>query len=242
MPFPIRVGNRTYANAPSFAAAVTTDAKSGGGTVVSGRLPSHWVVDLVRAGALEADIAVGLAAALIRARDAASVCEGARLAALLGDRKLAELLPVALAGHDTGLLLHADPVMPGQSVEDALLRAWAVVAPNEDAATRGDLLDKLRHAGLTDVEAHVLAVFGTADEIRRWLPVVLIEGLPRGATDSLARGFLRGGAEAVALGDVLGAAARPVARAVWERLSALDGAAAQAARGRVLRDDGAAPG
>lgn len=234
MPFPLVVGAHTFANAPSFAAAVTADAKSGGGTVVPGRLPSRWVVDLVRSDGLEREVAVGLAAALIRARDAASVCEGARLAALLAEPKLAEMLPVALAGHDTGLLLHADPVMPGQSVEDALLRAWSVLAPVDAPEVRAELLGKLRHAGLADVEAHVLATFGAADEIRRWLPVVLIEGLPRGATDSLALGFRRGGAPALALGDVLGAAPREVALAVWQRLSAIDHEMANSVRTRVL--------
>ena len=240
MPFPIRVGDRSFATAPQLASAVTADAKSGGGTVVPGRAPSRWLIDLVRADALERDVAVGLAAALIRSREAAIVCEGARLAALLADPKLAELLPVALAGHDTGLLLHADPAMPGQSVEDALLRAWAVLAPVEAPAVRGELLDKLRHAGLTEVEAHVLAVFGAPDEIRRWLPVVLIEGLPGGATDSLAQGLRRGGAVAVALGDVLGASASPLALAVWQRLASIDPAAADLVRARVL--PGAAPG
>lgn len=234
MPFPLVVGARTYATAPAFAAAVTDDARAGGGTVVPGRLPSRWVVELVRAGSLEADVAVGLAAALLRSRDAAAVCEGARLAAQLRDPKLGEMLPVALTGHDTGMLLHADPVMPGQSVEDALLRAWAQVADLSDATNRGALLGRLRHAGLSEVEAHVLATHGTADELRRWLPVVLIEGLPRGAADSLAHGLRRGGAESGAIVDALAAGARPVALAVWQRLAAVDPARAAEVRPAVL--------
>jgi hypothetical protein len=170
MPFPMLIGARSLAAAPDLAAAFIEDASAGGGTVVPERSPSQWVLGAVEAGALEREVAVGLAAAVLRSRQAASVAEGARLAAGLAHPRLTEMLAQALVAYDVGLLLHADPVVPGQSVEDALLHAWAATADLSNPGARGELLARLRNAGLHTLERAVLTQHASPAEIRRWFP------------------------------------------------------------------------
>lgn len=203
MPFPLSVAGRSFASGPGLAIAVVEDARAGGGTVVPGAAPSRWVMDLVRSGQLEADIAVALSAALVRTPQPAAIAEGARLAAGLREPRLAQLLQAAIAGHDVGLLLHADPLVAGQSVEDGLLRAWAAVAALDAAEARTELLQHLRNAGLSGVETMVLATHGTPAEIRQWLPAVFAEGTPPDAGASLGAGLLRGGDPTLAILEVI---------------------------------------
>lgn len=205
MPFPLVVGSRTFEDAPELALAVAADARAGGGTVIPGEAPSMWVAGLVADGRLEPYLAVGLAAGMLRTTQPPLIAEGARLAARLGETQLAPLLPHALDAHDVGVLLSQDPVIPGRSVEETLLRAWADLAPVHDPVTRADLLARLRRASLGDVELAVLVRHGTADEIRRLLPDVLVEGLPAGGPAALADGVARGGDVADALREIAGA-------------------------------------
>src|SRR5688572_726307 len=137
MPFPLTVAGRAVTSPPMLASLVLDDAKAGGGTLVAGQPPSRWLMDLVRAGALEE-----------------------RLAAELANARLSSMIGAALEGHDVGVLLHPDPMVPGHSVEDALLRSWATVAPLADATVRGPLLERLRNAGITDVEVRVIGQHG----------------------------------------------------------------------------------
>jgi hypothetical protein len=235
MPFPLRIGVQTFHSAPLFAHAVINDCRAGGGTVVPGLEPSQWVPDLVRTGALEPDLAIALGAALLRAKNPAAISEGARIAMALGDRRLGEMLPNAVAGHDMGLLLHTDPLRPGQSVEDALLRAWASVGPLSEPETRAEVLDRMRNASLIDAEIEVLALWATPQEIRRWLPAVVVEGLPHTAMSTLAAGFRRGADEALALCDGLAPLSRAVRAGVWEVLDSEDPGLAALVRARLLR-------
>src|SRR5262245_9127286 len=101
MAFPLVVGGHAVPDAPALAALVRR----------------------VRDGALEPALAVGLAAVLIEHPAPETVCEGARLAAALGDPQLGPLVLLALEGHDLALLLSPDPAIPGASVEDGLLAA-----------------------------------------------------------------------------------------------------------------------
>lgn len=235
MPFPLRIGVQTFPNAPAFAQAVIEDCRSGGGSVVPGLEPSQWVPDLVRTGALEPDLAVALGAALLRARNPAAVAEGARIAMALGDSRLGEMLPNAVAGHDMGLLLHADPLRPGQSVEDALLRAWAAVGPLQDPDARGEVLERMRNASLSEAEIDIVASWCTPAEIRRWLPAIVIEGLPVATLPTLAAGFRRGADEALALCDGLAPLPRSARTRVWDALNAEDPDLAALVRARLLR-------
>ena len=191
MTFPVTVGDRVFPHAPALLAGVLVDARAGGGTIFFEQPPSRWLLPLVDAGRLARETAVALAAALLRGADPAGVCEGARLAAPLNDARLLPLIRFAVEGHDIGLLLATDPLCPGQSVEDALLRAWAELAGWDDPAHRGTLLERLRNAGLAEAELGVLARCGTEEEVRMWLPIVLIEGLPPGGSEALAVGCAR---------------------------------------------------
>jgi hypothetical protein len=235
MPFPLRIGLQTFSSAPAFAHAVIQDCRAGGSTVVPGLEPSQWVPDLVRTGALEAELAVALGAALMRAKNAAAITEGARIAMALDDRRLGAMLPNAVAGHDIGLLLHGDPLRPGQSVEDALLRAWAAVGPLEDAATRAEVLERLRNASLTEAEIQVVSLWSSPAEIRRWLPAIVVEGLAESSMPTLAAGFRRGADEALAMCDGLAGLPRATREQVWATIAQIDAGLADLVRGRLLR-------
>jgi hypothetical protein len=177
MSFPLTIGDRVVPDPPSMAALVRSDSGAVSGTVVPGRRPADWVAELVRDGRFEKRLAVGLAAALIQNPEAVTVAEGARLAQALGEPVLATLLRRALDGHDPAVLFAADPGAPGSSVEDALLAAICALADATDPAVRGPLLERLRNAGLRDLEIPLLLRFGDADELRTWLPAVLTEGV-----------------------------------------------------------------
>lgn len=229
MPFPLTIARRRIADPRSLATLVVGDAEAGGGQVVPGQLPSAWVYALVRAGQLEAPLAVALAAALLRSGRPGAVAAGARLSALLQDPELHQLFVHALDGLDIGVLLTADPCSQGTSVEDALLRAWVAVAPLRDDAVRADLLDRLRRAGLHDLELSVLCSHGSPEELRQWLPAALT-GEPT-QWGAVARGLVRlDGAEAVVAASLQGL---PVAtrRTLWD--AALSLQPALAGRGRL---------
>lgn len=180
MSFPLSIGDRLVADPASLAALVRDDSGSESGAVVPGKRPCEWVADLVRDGRLERRLAVGLADALLRQPAPSTACEGARLACALEEPTLGSVLIDALKAHDTGLLLGVDPAGAGASVEDTLLRAAAELADLSDADIRREVLQRLRNAGLPDVEIPILLRYGDADELRSWLPAVLTEGLELG--------------------------------------------------------------
>ncbi len=189
MSFPLEIGGRVLVDPPALAAAVTADAEAGGGTVVPGDPPAVWLMQLVSAGALSPELAVGLSAALLQSLIPAAIAEGARLAVATGDPRLAEITRLALAAKDVGLLFHPDPGAPtGGSVEDALLGAAVALSDLSDGSVRAELLERLRHAGLRDLELTVLATHGTAGEVGRWLPALLAE-VPATSTESLLATF-----------------------------------------------------
>jgi hypothetical protein len=173
--FPLTVGDRTLADGPALAALVRD------------------------AAGLDRGEAVALATALLAHPDAATVCEGARLASALGERALAGALLSALTSLDTALLMQVDPGRAGESVEDTLLLLAATLADLDDDAVRRDLLERLRNAGLPHAELRVLCEHGDAEDLRTWLPAVLTEDLGDDERDALARRVARGdeGAEVV---------------------------------------------
>lgn len=140
---------------------------------------------LLKAGLLDSDLVAALVAALLQAPAAGAVAEGARLAMYVDHPRIRQLFPAALDAQDIGQLLHADPVMKGRSVEDALLTAWAHLAPLHEPAVRAPMLERLSNAGLVEVEARVLATFSDGDEIRVLLPVIFLEGVPDGVPQAL---------------------------------------------------------
>lgn len=172
MPFPLPLEDSTCASARDLAAVLASDARSSAA-------PRPWerVLAWVASGRLARVEAVGLTAAFLQQADAALLCEGARMAARLGEPRLGALALDAVDGHDPAVLLGADPLDPSRSAEDALLAAAAVAIDPTDAALRGRLLERLRHAGLPEIEAPLLLAHGSAEEIARWLPAVLAEGL-----------------------------------------------------------------
>ncbi|MBW1881732.1 MAG: hypothetical protein JRI25_00165 [Deltaproteobacteria bacterium] len=223
MPFPLTLAEHTWKDGPELLAAVLADAKAGGGQVVAGHGPSHWLGDLVDQGALEPELAVGLVAALLQQRgDAGAVSEAARLAVQLGRDELGELVVMSLDAFDTALLLTADPLHSGASVEDALLTAAVQLADLAIPEMRAQLLPRLRNAGLTGLECQLLAQHGDENEIRLWLPAVLTEGLPDGASGALVEGLARGGEETDALLDVLEEADPRVREMLWEAIARSD--------------------
>jgi hypothetical protein len=177
MPFPLLVGGRTVADPRALALLVQADCGLAP-SVVPGKRPWAWILDLVAAGALEGRLAIGLSAALLQNEAAATIAEGARLAVGLREPLLGPILVRALQSHDTALLLQVDPGGAGSSVEDALLAAVEAVADLRDDAVRASFLEYLRHAGRPDLEVRVLARNGTAFELSTWLPAVLAEPLP----------------------------------------------------------------
>lgn len=204
MPFPLRVAGRRIATGQDLFQLVVADAKAGGGTVVSGRPPHQWVGDLIAAGSLDGDVAAALVAVMLNGTDAGVITEGARLAARVEHAMIRGMFPAAVDAQDVGLLLHADPFVANASVEDALLRAWAAVAPTAQDAIRKPLLERLRNAGLPDVETAVLVRHGTPDEIRGILPTVFIEGVPTGVPEALRGALDRDGDGKSAIAQVLG--------------------------------------
>lgn len=178
------------------------DARARGDTIVPGEPPHVWAARLVTGGKVEPDVAGALVALALASRDPAAVSEAARLATRIAPEALSSLFPAAIDAQDTGVLLHADPFIPHHSVEDALLRAWAAVAP-DDPAVRTPLLERLRNAGLSDVEVSLLARHGSPAEIRTALPLVFIEGVPADAAEALSPVLARDASVGEALSDVL---------------------------------------
>lgn len=177
MSFPLTVGGRQVADPPGLAELVHADSGPGPGTVVPGKRPAEWILDLVADGALSRRLAIGLGAALVQHPDAGPICEGARLARALGDFALGTLILQALEAHDTGVLLACDPASPEGSVEDLLVIAAGACCDLSDPILRSSLLEKARNAGLREVELPVLAGHGTLEELQDWLPAVLAETL-----------------------------------------------------------------
>lgn len=215
MPFPLTFAERTFDAPPDLAGAALDDIENGGGTVVSGENPSDWIATLAARGPEERRVAVALCAAFLQSRRPGAVAEGSRLALALQHADLGALLPFALDGHDLGLLLHADPLNPEQSVEESLLRAWAGLANLSDAEDRARLLARLRHASLPQLEMTVLASHGSAAEIRRWLPAVLSDGAPDQAIEIFCDGLTRSEPEAEALASALAHLPRRVREQLW---------------------------
>ncbi len=175
MPFPLTIGTVAVSTPPELAALVRSDAHTP--ALIPGKRPCDWLVDLVEAGELERELVVELAAALLQHPEAMSVTEGARVGAILGEAKLAELMLRALDGHDLALLLAPDPADLDSSVEDTVLRAAGRIVSAEDDAIRELLLTRLRYAGLPDVELAILCRWGSVHEMRVWLPAVLSESV-----------------------------------------------------------------
>ncbi len=191
MSFPLTVGGVTVDDPPALAALVQADC--GAEPVhVPGRRPSRWVVELVAAGALDRRLAVALAVALLEAPSPAPLAEGARLAAALAEPLLGPLVMKALAEQDPLVLLQLDPGAPGSSVEDTLAAAVEGVADLTHPELRAAFLAVLRHSGQSEREVRVLARFGTAAELRGWLPAVLAEPLSDGQRAALAARRERG--------------------------------------------------
>lgn len=230
MPFPVTWGSQAWNDGPALLAAVIADARAGGGEVVEGQSPCLWVAEMVAAGSLERELAVGLVAALLQQREeAAALVEAARLAVSLDGTELSDLVLMALDAFDTGLLLTADPLRPGASVEDALLRAAWRLADLSDPATRARVLPRLRNAGLSDLECMALVRHGTPEEIRIWLPAILVEAIPPGSVEALIEMLSAPGAVREAVLEAF-QEARPDARAdLLEAITSSD-------RGRALRD------
>ncbi|TNE83998.1 MAG: hypothetical protein EP330_31015 [Deltaproteobacteria bacterium] len=178
MTFPLSIAGRTVTDPPGLAALVRADAAAGG-AILAGQRPRDWVPALVRQGLLPAQLAVGLVAALLQDPSPSTLVECTHLARALGDRRLGTVLAAAVDAHDVGVLLV--PGEEGRSVEDLLLLAAAELAEVDDAEFRGNLLDRLRHAGLASAELQVLARGGNAEEVRTWLPAILAEALPDAA-------------------------------------------------------------
>jgi hypothetical protein len=202
--FPIQLGALSVATPAQLGAVARDDARAGG-TVIPGKRVFEWAHSLVASGDLDRAGCAGLCAALLRHGDAATIAEGARLAALLGARELGPLILHALEGHDTGLLLEPDPIEPTRSVEDALLRSAASLVDLADPVVREAVLVRLRNSALRAEEARVLATWATPAEIAAWMPALLVEGFPAEARDALDARLAAGGDGAAALGAALGA-------------------------------------
>jgi len=192
MPFPLSIGAHTVAGPPELAALAQGDADGPGGTVVEGQRPAQWVMGLVASGDLERRLAIGLGAALLQHARPATVAEGARLAEALHPSPLSPLVVHALSAHDTLLLLQVDPARPDRSVEDTLLRSAVAVADLRDQGVRGQVLERLRHAGLPELEAEVLLEHGTIEELRRWVPALRSEGLSEAVQERVRARVARG--------------------------------------------------
>jgi hypothetical protein len=187
---------------------VREDSGAVAGTVVPGKRPSEWIPMLVAEGRLEKRLAIGLAAALVQNPEPATICEGARLAARLGERVLGGVLVRALTSHDTALLMQVDPAGSGESVEDTLLLHAPALADLDDPDVRRTLLERLRNAGLPSVELRILCEHGDAEDLRTWLPAVLMEDLGEEERDALERRIARGDDGAATIRDLASASTR----------------------------------
>lgn len=177
--FPLRIHNRLLRDPPALAGAVRDDALSRDPATPR---PREWVPALIASGDLPEDMAVALAAALLQDSQPAVLVESAHLARALGRRELGQVLIAALDAHDVGVLLVAAPGEAQGSVEDVLLLAATELADLSDASVRSSLLERLRLAGLAEVELDVLSRAGSPAEVRTWLPAILSESLPNGAS------------------------------------------------------------
>ena len=175
MPFPLTLDGHALSDPAALAAFAREECGAAGPTLPE--RPCDWVPRLVREGALEARLATALAVAFLQHPEAATICEGARLAARLRDPVLGPVLMRALREHDTALLLQPDPGSPERSVEDTLLVTAPQVVDLAVDELRRPLLEALRNAGLRDVEIPALARHGDAADLRQWLPAVLSEPL-----------------------------------------------------------------
>ncbi|MCA9488831.1 MAG: hypothetical protein KC621_02890 [Myxococcales bacterium] len=187
MPFPLIVGDRSFEDPAALAAFVREESLA---PTLPDR-PCDWVPELVRQGVLEERLATALSAAFLQHEEAATICEGARLAVRLRDPVLGPILMRALLEHDTAVLLQPDPAEADRSVEDTLLHAAPRVVDLADPDLRRPLLEALRNAGLPEEEVPVLARHGDAVDLRQWLPAVLAEGLSeehRALLEERARG------------------------------------------------------
>jgi hypothetical protein len=210
MDFPLKIAGHIVANAPALASLVLDDARAGGGTVIPGQRPSAWLAAAVAEGLIARRLAIGLAAALLQLGDPAGLVEAAELGARLGAEELGPVLRAAVDALDVGVLLERAPGAPDASVEDALLRGWAALAPADDPAALRALLERLRNAGLRDLELRALAERGSAELIAELLPFILVEELPASDVDVLARAIARGPDEASAI--MASASTLPVAQ------------------------------
>lgn len=187
MSFPLSLGPHRWEDGPALLAAVSEDARAGGGSVVAAERPSQWLPSLVRSGALDASMAVGLVAALLKSSDDPAVlAEAARIALALEHPALGDMLVACIEVYDTGLLLAHDPLGEASSVEDVLLEAAVRLANLDEASVRGSLLPRLRNAGLASLELTTLVGHGSVDELRQDLPGVLVEALPPGGAARIA--------------------------------------------------------
>lgn len=216
MSFPLTVGDHTLATPAALAQLVHADAVGASGTVVRGQRPYQWVFGLVERGSLERRLAIGLTAALIHHPTPETVCEGARLAGTLAERLLAPVIVNALDAHDVGLLLAADPAHPEASVEDALLHAAVLVCDLADPTVRRPLLERIRHAGLVDIEIPALFDHGDVLDFDTWLPAILADEVSDEVVAAIARRRARGDPCADAIDRAL-----PGAPAVAARVRAI---------------------
>ncbi len=208
MSFPLAIGSHTLASPPELAELVGRDADVGG-LVVEGQRPSAWLVGLWQEGQLTRDDVLALGAGMLRQPVAGLIAEGARLAEALHPSPLGPLVVAAAGAHDPLVLLQVDPALPERSVEDTLLRASVLVGDHSDRAARRSLLQRLRHAGLPELEVEVLLPHGEVEELRRWWPALQSEGVPE-AVEALV-------AARIATGDDGGqwlAARQPGARTI----------------------------
>lgn len=208
MDFPLTIAGHTVASAPALAALVLDDARAGGGGVVPGQRPAVWLAGAVEAGLVSRRLALGLAAALLQVGDPAGLVEAAELAARLGLKELGPVLRAAVDAVDVGVLLERAPGAPDASVEDALLRGWAALAPSDDPVALRALLERLRNAGLRALELSALVERGGSDLVAELLPFILAEELPSSDIEVLARAIARGPEFARAV--IAGGSALPV--------------------------------
>ena len=176
--FPLTIHGQTFADPPSFAAAVLRDAQALGGRVVAGQSPEQWLPPLVESGILDRSTVVGLAAALMRMADPAALTEGIRIALALKLHELCPLFSAALSGVSLNLLLQPAPHHPDRSIEDCLLEALVQLMDGDDDLMRATVLTHLRNAGLHQQEFKLLTTHGSASELSTGLPAIFAESLP----------------------------------------------------------------
>lgn len=174
--FPLRIGDRRIPDPPALAQAVREDAAAGGGQLLAGERPRDWVMGLVATKVIERDLAIALVAALLQDPTATTLVECTHLARALGGHDLGAVLSSASEAHDVGVLLVAAPGEDNRSVEDVLLLAATALVDATDDVLRRALLERLRNAGLSTAELQLLARGGSPEDVRTWLPSILLEG------------------------------------------------------------------